>query len=60
MLVIVSRQFYAVLIGVGLMVVSVAALVIDVEVGMFGFRDSWSVPYATSTLYGRSSGRCCC
>ena len=33
------------------MVVSVAALVIDVEVGMFGFQDSWSVPYATSTLY---------
>ena len=33
------------------MVVSVAALVIDVEVGMFGFQDSWQVPYATSTLY---------
>ena len=51
LLVIVSRQFYAVLIGLGLMVVSVAALVIDVEVGMFGFQDSWSVPYATGTLY---------
>ena len=35
----------------GIPVVSVAALVIDVEVGMFGFQDSWSVPYATSTLY---------
>jgi len=32
-------------------VASVAALVIDVEVGLFGFKDSWSVPYATSTLY---------
>ncbi|HEX4288785.1 MAG TPA: hypothetical protein VH021_07715 [Trebonia sp.] len=51
LLVIISRQLYAVLLGAGLMVVSVAALVIDVEVGMFGFQDSWSVPYATSTLY---------
>jgi hypothetical protein len=51
LLVVVTRRFYAVLLGAGLMVVSVAALVIDVEVGMFGFQDSWSVPYATSTLY---------
>ena len=50
-LVIVARRFFAVLLGAGLMVVSVAALVIDVEVGMFGFQDSWQVPYATSTLY---------
>jgi hypothetical protein len=50
-LVVVTRRFFAVLLGAGLMVVSVAALVIDVEVGMFGFQDSWQVPYATSTLY---------
>jgi low affinity Fe/Cu permease len=50
-LVIISHRFFAVLLGAGLMVVSVAALVIDVEVGMFGFQDSWQVPYATSTLY---------
>ena len=50
-LVLVTRRFFAVLLGAGLMVVSVAALVIDVEVGMFGFQDSWQVPYATSTLY---------
>ena len=47
----ITRRLYAVLLGAGLMVVSVAALVIDVEVGMFGFQDNWSVPYATSTLY---------
>src|SRR5690349_16179783 len=35
LLVIVTRRMYAVLLGLGLMVVSVAALVIDVEVGMF-------------------------
>jgi hypothetical protein len=50
-LVIVARRLFAVLLGAGLMVVSVAALVIDVEVGLFGFQDSWQVPYATSTLY---------
>jgi hypothetical protein len=51
LLVIVVRRLYAVLLGAGLMVVSVAALVIDVEVGMFGFQDSWAAPYVTSTLY---------
>jgi hypothetical protein len=51
LLAIVSRQVGALLIGAGLLVVSVAALVIDVEVGMFGFKDSWAVPYATSTLW---------
>jgi hypothetical protein len=50
-LVVVTRRFFAVLLAAGFMVVSVAALVIDVEVGMFGFQDSWQVPYATSTLY---------
>jgi hypothetical protein len=51
LLVAVSRRLWAVLIGAGLMVASVAALVYDVEVGMFGFKDSLSVPYAKSTLY---------
>src|SRR3984957_10379858 len=50
-LVVAPRRLFAVLLAAGFMVVSVAALVIDVEVGMFGFQDSWSVPYATSTLY---------
>jgi hypothetical protein len=51
LLVAISRRLFAVLVGAGLMVVSVAALVFDVEVGMFGFKDSWSVPYAKTTLY---------
>ena len=50
-LVVVTRRLYAVLLAAGFLVVSAVALVIDVEVGMFGFQDSWSVPYATSTLY---------
>jgi hypothetical protein len=51
LLVVVSRRLGAVLIGAGLLVVCAVALVIDVEVGMFGFKDSWAVPYAKSTLY---------
>jgi hypothetical protein len=51
LLVIISRRVGALLVGAGMLIVSVAALVIDVEVGMFGFKDSWSVPYATTTLY---------
>ena len=51
LLVIISRRVGALLLGAGMLIVSVAALVIDVEVGMFGFKDSWSVPYATITLY---------
>jgi hypothetical protein len=51
LMIIVSRRVGALLVGAGLLVVSVAALVIDVEVGMFGFKDSWAVPYATSSLY---------
>jgi hypothetical protein len=51
LLVVITRRVGALLIGAGFMIVSVAALVIDVEVGMFGFKDSWSVPYAKTTLY---------
>jgi hypothetical protein len=51
LLVVISRRVGALIIGAGFLVVSVVALVIDVEVGMFGFKDSWVVPYAKSTLY---------
>jgi hypothetical protein len=50
-LLIATRRLFPVLLAAGFLVVSAVALVIDVEVGMFGFQDSWSVPYATSTLY---------
>jgi hypothetical protein len=51
LLVVISRRLGALIIGAGFLVVSVVALVIDVEVGMFGFKDSLAVPYAKSTLY---------
>ena len=56
LLVVISRRVGAVLIGAGLLVVSVVALVIDVEVGMFGYKDSWAVPYAKTTLYEENVG----
>jgi hypothetical protein len=56
LLVIVSRRLGAVLLGAGMLVVCAAALVIDVEVGMFGFKDSWYAPYAKSTLYEEIAG----
>ena len=49
-LVVVTRRLYAVLLAAGFMVVSIAALVIDVQVGLFGFQDSWAAPYVTGTL----------
>jgi hypothetical protein len=51
LLTVITRRLFAVIVGAGFMVVSAAALVIDVEVGMFNFKDSWSVPYVKSTLY---------
>ena len=49
-LLVVTRRLFAVLLAAGFMVVSVAALVIDVQFGMFGFQDSWAAPYVTGTL----------
>lgn len=51
LLTVISRRVGALLAGAGLLVASVVALVIDVEVGMFGFKDSWSVPYVKTTFY---------
>jgi hypothetical protein len=56
LLIVITRRVGALLVGAGLLVVSVVALIIDVEVGMFGFKDSWAVPYAKSTLYEEAAG----
>ena len=55
-LLIATRRLFAVLLAAGFLVVSAVALVIDVEVGMFGFKDSWAVPYVKSTLYEEIAG----
>jgi hypothetical protein len=56
LLVIVSRQVGVLLVAVVLLVASVVALVLAVEVGLFGFRDSWLAPYAWTTLYEEIAG----
>jgi hypothetical protein len=34
----------------------VIALVLAIEVGLFGFKDSWLAPYAWTTLYEEIAG----
>jgi hypothetical protein len=56
LIVIVSRQVGVLLVAAGLLVASVIALVIAVEVGLFGFKDSWLAPYAWTTFYEEIAG----
>jgi hypothetical protein len=56
LLVIVSRRVTVLLVAAGLLVASVIALVLAVEVGLFGFRDSWLAPYAWTTFYEEIAG----
>jgi hypothetical protein len=56
LIVIVSRQVGVLLVAVALLVASVIALVLAIEVGLFGFRDSWLAPYAWTTFYEELAG----
>lgn len=51
LLVIVSRRVLVLVLAGGMLAVSVVALVLAIEVGLFGFRDSWLAPYAWITFY---------
>jgi hypothetical protein len=51
LLVVVSRRVLVLVLAGGMLVVSVVALVLAIEVGLFGFRDSWFAPYAWTTFY---------
>jgi hypothetical protein len=51
LLVIISRRVIVLVLAGGMLVVSVVALVLAVEVGLFGFRDSWLAPYAWTSFY---------
>jgi hypothetical protein len=50
-LVLVSRRAVALIVAGGMLVMSVVALVLAIEVGLFGFKDSWFAPYAWTTFY---------
>jgi hypothetical protein len=56
LLVIITRRVAAVLAGAGLMIASVVALILAIEVGLFGFTDSWLAPYAKTSLYEEIAG----
>jgi hypothetical protein len=56
LLVIVTRRVALILVGAGTFVASVVALVLAIEVGLFGFRDSWAVPYAWTSFYEEIAG----
>jgi hypothetical protein len=51
LLVLATRRVLVLVLAGGMLDVSVVALVVAVEVGMFGFKDSWLAPYAWTTLY---------
>jgi hypothetical protein len=51
LLVVVSRRVLLLILAGGMLVVSVVALVLAIEVGLFGFKDSWFAPYAWTTFY---------
>jgi hypothetical protein len=56
LLIIVTRRVAALLVAAGLLVASVIALVLAIEVGLFGFKDSWLAPYAWTTFYEELAG----
>jgi len=51
LLVVISRRVLVLVLASGMLVVSVVALVLAIEVGLFGFKDSWFAPYAWTTFY---------
>jgi len=51
-----TRRLAAVLAAAGLLASTAAGLAITVQWGMFGFRESWSAPYALTSLYEEIAG----
>lgn len=51
-----SRRTFALILAGGMLVMSVVALVLAIEVGLFGFRDSWLAPYAWTSFYEEIAG----
>jgi hypothetical protein len=56
LLVIASRRVLMLILAGGMLVVSVVCLVLAIEVGLFGFKDSWLAPYAWTTFYEEIAG----
>jgi hypothetical protein len=50
------RWLAAVLVAAGLLVGTAAGLLVTIEVGLFGFRESWGAPYARTSFYEEIAG----
>lgn len=52
----VTRRLIAVLAAAGTLVATAAGLVITIEYGLFGFRESWGAPYVRTSFYEEIAG----
>lgn len=52
----VTRWLVVVVATAGLLISTAAGLLLSIEVGLFGFKDSWVVPYARSSFVGEIAG----
>jgi hypothetical protein len=51
-----ARRLAVVLAAAGLLAATAVGLVITVEAGMLGFKETWSAPYAQTSLYEEIAG----
>jgi hypothetical protein len=51
-----ARRLAVVLAAAGLLAATAVGLVISVEAGIFGFRETWDAPYALTSLYVEIAG----
>jgi hypothetical protein len=51
-----ARRLGVVLAAAGLLAATAVGLVITIEVGLLGFRETWSAPYASTSLYDEIAG----
>jgi hypothetical protein len=56
LLTLITRRLVMVAVAAGTMIASFCALIIAVEVGLFGWQDSWSAAYALTALYVEIAG----
>jgi hypothetical protein len=52
----VTRRLIMVLAAAGTLVATAAGLLITIENGLFGFRESWGAPYVRTSLYEEIAG----
>jgi hypothetical protein len=52
----VTRRLAAVLAAAGLLAATAIGLAVSVQHGLFGFRETWSAPYAVTSLYEEIAG----